>query len=211
MRYRRSIIVPMILQMIPMIPVIVALHFISAFGQSQKTDQSSPAAPDQKQKASYSSLVEKAKKQDPFLDFTALRLAFSETADYDPYGPNPELRTEMFKSLRAKQYENAIATAQKILAKAFINIDAHLVSAIACRETGKLDQAEYHKWIVEKLSDSIAASGDGKSFETAFVVVAINEEYALLRRFGLQMKSQALMHQKEHSFDQLTGVDPDTN
>ena len=42
------------------------------------------------------------------------------------------------------------------------------------------------------LMASVAASGDGKSPETAYKVIAVDEEYTFLNHIGAKLKSQAL-------------------
>jgi len=41
---------------------------------------------------------------------------------------------------------------------------------------------------------SVLGSGDGKSLETAFVVIAIDEEYAVMAALSLRLVSQALVN-----------------
>ena len=190
--------------------VFVLFNHAAFCRQSQLPNQQPPSASEAR-KSDYKALLNKAKAQDQSLDFTALRMAFADSAEYDPYGPDSDKRSEMFKALRGAQYDKAIEAADSILKKAFVNIDAHIACTIAYRETRKADRAEFHKWMASGLLKSILASGDGQTMETAFTVIAINEEYAILRELGLQMKSQALLHDKGHSYDSLTGVDRDTN
>jgi hypothetical protein len=58
--------------------------------------------------------------------------------------------------------------------------------------------------------DSILSSGDGRSHETAFVVIDISEEYDVLRRLGLQPAGQRLSFHKSGICDVLTVITPQT-
>jgi hypothetical protein len=57
-------------------------------------------------------------------------------------------------------------------------------------------------WI--SLVDSIVRQGDGKSFETAFQVISVDEEYAVLAVFGLVRVEQSLVEHGGSEFDVLT-------
>ncbi len=59
-----------------------------------------------------------------------------------------------------------------------------------------------------KLLDSIQNGGDGKTAQTAFVVMSVDEEYTLLRFLGYQMQSQGLEKTEGHTFDVLTVINP---
>jgi len=54
-------------------------------------------------------------------------------------------------------------------------------------------------------------SGDGKSIESAYVVIATDEEYALFNVLGLRGVSQALVNDKDHNYDRMDAVDRKTN
>jgi hypothetical protein len=51
------------------------------------------------------------------------------------------------------------------------------------------------------LIDSIRSSGDGKSPATAWVVISVDEEYAVLRALGFKPSGQSLLRQNGHSYD----------
>ena len=172
--------------------------------------QSPTPTPQATEKNSYQSLLEKVKKGDRTVDFTALRTAFYESPDYNPHTPMMTYRP-LYGALAQKNYAEAIKIAQSVLEKNFVEVNAHMVAQIAYQETGDAERAQFHKFVVEGLLNSIKSKGDGKSMETAFHVISINEEYGLLRSLGLRPIKQALMQDKGHFFDALTVVDPQTN
>jgi hypothetical protein len=124
------------------------------------------------EKLSYETLLERVKKQDPAVNFQELRLAYTETKQYSPYGGDRETRKAMFAALNAKEYENALASSEKILAANYLDINAHFGAFVANRELGHAEKSDYHKNIFQKLLKSISDSGDGKTMETAFVVIS---------------------------------------
>ena len=161
-------------------------------------------------KTKYDTLLEKVKQKDPSVNFTELRHAFYESPNYNPYAPMMSYRP-LNAAIAQKNYEEALKLAEGVFAKNFVEINAHIVAEIAYRETGNAEKAEFHKYMVEGLLNSIKASNDGKSKEKAFEVISINEEYGLIRSLGVRPINQALVEDKGHSYDVITVVDPQTN
>lgn len=158
--------------------------------------------------ASYDELLAQARGGDAAADFTALRYAYADSQYYNPYNPHEsELRTLMSKAYGEKDYPEAIKQAQAILDNDFVNIDAHIISDLSLRRLDRPQEAKFHEQIVHGLIQSIAASGDGKTPETAFVVIAISEEYSLLMMRGLKRTKQTLRRTGEHRYDQMSVED----
>ncbi|HKP36630.1 MAG TPA: DUF4919 domain-containing protein [Pyrinomonadaceae bacterium] len=179
-----------------------------ALGAATLQAQPKPA---QNQKASFADLLQRAKKGDQTLDFGALRFAYTETADYNPYNSNREERQKMFAGINAEQYQQVVASAEIILAKNFVDLNGQFGAFVGNRELGNTQKADLHKFLFEGLVHSIEKSGDGKSPETAFVVISVDEEYVLLNWMGLRATGQELVHQNGHSFDLMKAVDKKTN
>jgi hypothetical protein len=53
-------------------------------------------------KPTYQTLLERVKKNDHAVDFKELRLAYTDTPEYSPYGGDAESRKHMFEALNAK-------------------------------------------------------------------------------------------------------------
>jgi len=160
------------------------------------------------EKVSYDVLLERVKKQDAAVNFLELRLAYTETKQYNPYGGDRETRKAMFAALNGKQYDQALLSSEKILAANYLDINAHFGAYVANRELGNADKADYHKKIFLSLLKSISDSGDGKTMETAFVVISTDEEYALFNFMGVRPTTQALIEEKTHHYDKMTVTDP---
>ena len=65
--------------------------------------------------SNYESLLEKVKKGDAKVDFKALRMAFTETSAYAPYGPDSAEREAMFDALGKRDYSKAAQLAEVVL------------------------------------------------------------------------------------------------
>lgn len=159
-------------------------------------------------KVVYDVLLERVKKQDAAVNFQELRLAYTDTKQYSPYGGDRETRKAMFVALNGKLYDQALNSSETILAANYLDINAHFAAYLAHRELGHADKADYHKSIFQKLLKSISDSGDGKTMETAFVVISTDEEYALFNFMGVRPTAQELIEEKSHHYDKMTVTDP---
>ena len=178
---------------------------------SLAVNQEPPKKTQKAPKPSYPVLLERVKKSDATVDFRELRLAYTETPEYSPYGGDRDTRKKMFAALNAKEYGSAVAAAEKMLAQNFVEINAHFVAYVANRESGQAEKATFHKVMFDGLVKSITGSGDGRSPETAFVVISTDEEYTLFNVLGLRAGEQSLIAQNGHSFDRIAAGNSKTN
>jgi hypothetical protein len=162
-------------------------------------------------KPSFESLLELVKKRDPAADFTALRLAYFDNPPKKAGDADPKLTDSMLSAMRDKKYGKAIEYAEKIIQDKYVDINAHLVASAANKEQGDAEKEKFHKYVAGGLINSILNSGDGKKPETAFTVISTDEEYVILRYYGLMPERQALLEEKGHYYDRLDGVNPKTN
>ncbi len=161
------------------------------------------------EKSKYDVLLEKVKQKDPSVNFTELRLAFYESPNYNPYAPMLTYRP-MNAALAQKNFKEALKIADSVLAKNFVEINAHLTAQIAHQELGNTERAQFHKFMADGLLNSIKSNFDGKSVDSAYEVISINEEYGLIRTVGLRPIRQGLVENKGRRFDAITVVDPQT-
>ncbi|MCX5735943.1 MAG: DUF4919 domain-containing protein [candidate division NC10 bacterium] len=154
----------------------------------------------------------RAKARDALLEFRAVRAAYAELPLEQRQGRlrAGKLQSEMLEALQRRDLDRALERAQTLLALCYVDIDAHVVASIVYRQHGDLDRANDHQWIANGLARSILDSGDGKSPETAFEVISVDEEYALFRVLGLRPTGQALMSQAGHSYDVMRMLNPRT-
>jgi len=172
---------------------------------------SPPPAAAQTAGPSYDDLVARAKRGVD-VDFRALREAYAASPRYDPYdGPAMRLKTPLFDAFAAKNCQRATGIATQILDADYVNIDAHLIADRCYRELGDIAQADAHGALARGLLDAIAATGDGRSPETAFVVIAVEEEYSFLRAQGYEVSEQALVNYAGNRVDRVEATDTDTS
>jgi hypothetical protein len=158
----------------------------------------------------YESLLERVKKEDPKVDFTALRMASVDRPAGKGGAEPSELRHKLFPALGEKNYDQALELAAKVLAGNYLDLDAHIVSALACEAKHDAAGARLHNYVAEGLARSILASGDGKAFDTAYVVISVDEEYTILRILGWHVKEQHLQSADGHHYDEMDVFNPKT-
>jgi hypothetical protein len=158
-------------------------------------------------KPTYRDLLGRVKKSDAKVDFTALRTAYTQTPDYNPYDDDRESRDEMSDAFARKDFQNAVKQADKLLSKNYVDPEAHRVAASAHAELKNNEQAKFHSYVRDGLVQSLLKSGDGKSPKTAYVVIATSEEYALMHALGVRPLRQALMQEQGHRYDRQDGED----
>jgi len=181
--------------------LVLSFTFSPAVGFSLQSPQDKP---------SYETLLERVKKRDPAADFTALRLAYFDNPPKKSGDADPKLGDSMMAAIRDKKYAKALEYAEKIIENKYVDINAHLIASVANKEQGDAEKEQFHRYVADGLIKSILASGDGKKPETAYTVISTEEEYVILRVYGLMPQRQALLEEKGHYYDRLDAVDPKT-
>lgn len=158
---------------------------------------------------SYASIVERLTAGDRDVDFTRLRMAFTETPAYR--GMMMAAYQALWQPLAKGDFPQALAVAEKVLAQNYAEPNAHMVASLAYGQTGQREKAEFHRFVANGLLGSITSVGDGQSQETPYEVIDISEEYALLRSMSLQPKSVGSGFLEDGQvIDSMTAVDPRT-
>ena len=158
----------------------------------------------------YEQLLARAKTGEPGVDYQALRFAYAAKPDFDPYGlAGAGHRDAMFKAYQVGDCATAVKEAAQLLDANFVNMDAHIISDMCYGRLGNQTERAREHAIAAGLIRSIMGSGDGKTQQTAFVVISVDEEYSLLRLLGLKPGRQSLVEGDGHKFDQLDTTKPD--
>jgi Domain of unknown function (DUF4919) len=153
--------------------------------------------------ASYDDYVAQVKAGNLDIDYAAFRMAYAASPKYEPYGAAMIQSAQMRKTYAAGDCPAAMAQAKEVLELNFVQIDAHMITANCQKKAGNDEEALREKTIFVELIKSVLKSGDGKSPETAFVVIAIDEEYSLLSALALVRVRQALVNHGGSAFDRI--------
>jgi len=133
---------------------------------------------------------------DPSLDvtqLTKLRMDFAAQKDYSPdWASNPD-RHAVYEALRANHPDDVIRLGEAWLAKNPVDAEVYMLLAISQRQ--KDDLPAYYRSIslFYGLLRSITSTGDGLTPATAFKVIAVPEEYFVIRDIGAKVVAQALV------------------
>lgn len=159
----------------------------------------------------YADLLALARQNPDTADFRALRLAYADSPEYNPYPARHPAEAAITATLRENDWMSALPAVLDFLEAHYLDIAAHFTAVRIYNQLNQPDQETYHRTFARRLLNSIVASGDGRSPETAFVVISISEEYALLRLLGAHLQMQSLVRHEGHSFDVLKAEVPQTS
>lgn len=163
--------------------------------------------PSQENLSEYASILARVKNGDLSIDFQRLRYSYMDSPERHAAKATIKERQDMITSLNKKDYKKAVQKADVVLANEFVDMDAQFVEAVAHRELQETEKADFHKAVFNGLLKSITDSGDGKSKESAFVVISVDEEYVVLRVMGLRPNKQSVAHDGGHSYDVMETID----
>ena len=102
------------------------------------------------------------------------------------------------------------------VAERVVELDAVLEARLALEKAGDKEGAEYERYLSQGMVASVLATGDGKTWKTAYEVYAVSEEYDVLFAAGLVKVDQGTIDGttkdgKVKSFDVITARDPQTD
>lgn len=149
---------------------------------------------------SYNDLVTKAIDNPQNAPFGDIRISYSESSIYSPYSQLEEIQ-EMGKLLNANKNDQVIKLTQKYIQTYFAELDFHYYAMVAYKNLNNENGFNWHRFVLNQLVNSILKSGDGKSTKTAFVVIAVREEYSFMGLLGIDHSGQHLVNEKGHSYD----------
>lgn len=129
-------------------------------------------------------------------DFDELRWSYGDRDDFGLVCEQDRPLEEAFDALEAQEWQRILELSDPWLAQCLVDVDLHLLRAIALGELGRSSESRQQLRWRDGLVESVLRTGDGKTPETAWVVISVGEEYSMLRALGMQVKSQALT--REH-------------
>lgn len=159
----------------------------------------------------YAAMVEKIKDESPDADFLALRMSYAETENYKLYlGPKVKETQALLDAIKSGNYQKCIDMAEDIMTYNYTSLNAHFAAFLCNNQQKNIEQAEYHKYVVKGLMDSIGNSGNGQSPETAFVTISTEELQAFIQLMGFQIKNQSLLDKDGKTYEVMSVVNPKT-
>jgi hypothetical protein len=154
--------------------------------------------------ATYTELLAAAQRSPELADYTALRMAYAASPEYAPYGlvhSDNGLWKAINVALKQDDLAAVVQACNRLLDKYALDLKTHMIATWAHDRLGNSILANHHTQFGQGVLKSLMESGDGLSFETAFVVIDIREEYFILQLLGAEMKVQALAEHQGSWFD----------
>jgi len=148
--------------------------------------------------------VQKALQNPESADFIALRQAYAESLEHDPYAQKGELPSALARlreAVSGSDNRRIAAEAEAVLTLNPTFLRAHMAASAAYERLGDAMQAERHRCFVQGWLDALVAAGDGRSIATAFPVLSLDEEFALLQVAGWEAVGRRAAEENGHVFD----------
>lgn len=126
-------------------------------------------------------------------DFSALRVQIGWSDDYRSLCENDRPLRRMVELMNKEKWTKAAELGLPWLQSCPVDIRVHFYTGISLSNAGKGTESEHHIDWMRGLMNSVVASGDGKTPETAYITISVSEEYDVLEIFGLKPVSQGLL------------------
>jgi hypothetical protein len=119
-----------------------------------------------------------------------------------------DLEIALTRAFDSGDNEKIVDVTSKYLMGDQADIRAHLLRALALRKLGREKEANFHREVAIGLIESIVRTGDGRSFDTAWTVYRVKEEYEVLKASGYRVERQSLTSHGNRNFDVLDARKP---
>lgn len=136
-------------------------------------------------------------------DFVALRVAYIDSEMYQPTG-HYTYQKLIGRTNSATEFDDVVRICEKLLDNNPMDLEVRMMLDYAYEQIDQYDLAAKHRTFIEGMLRAIFESGDGRSMESAWQVIAVAEEYTLLSVMGLKLESQSLLNEGDYFYDMLT-------
>lgn len=142
-------------------------------------------------------------------EYQCLYYGYSFSDSYSPYGESDDENSFM-KHYQKENYGKALPYGLKVLKENPINPKITFKVAVCYNQAGDKNMARFYANRYYSFLDAIYSSGDGKSIETAYVVLSVGDEYEILAEKELQVTQQSLVgHTDVMTLDTKSQKGPD--
>src|SRR5262249_1360832 len=142
-------------------------------------------------------------------DVRECRFAVTRTDRYAPYDRDAlEEDDGLEEAVQRADWVNLLARARSALERCYVRSRPHSTASWACGVLGDDLGQRHHKECFIRLLKSIMDSGDGRTPETAFVVIGVWEEHDLLNAMELRRTWKTRLRLGDRWVDRLTVQSP---
>lgn len=159
---------------------------------------------------SYEQLLAKVKNGGS-ADYKALRFAYAKRPDVGNPDAFIKAQAAMLKAYNEKKFKDAIKVAEEIQKTTFVDMNSHVIAAMAYQGLGDAKKAKFHESIYLGLVNSILDGADGNTTKTAYVVISPAEELVLLNALELARGTREIVTEDGSSYSLHTALDKAAN
>lgn len=143
----------------------------------------------------YPTLMERFQKFDSTLtaqDFHHIYYGNYFQLEYLPYSTN-ESQKQLYNLLRTREFNEALIHGKLAFTQEPLNLKVLFGMYVCYSNLGETKLADNYLFLYYGLLSALFNSGDGKSVETAFVVLSVDDEYEMVASLNLRVKKQELV------------------
>jgi hypothetical protein len=177
--------------------VILVLQSVLSFGQNNTI--LIPGFNDK-----YSKYVKQLEEGKTDIDYVNFRNSFLDSKQFNLKGSAYDsLKKLVYDDIEKKNYQGVISLTKAMLSIDYTSLFAHKYLQQTYKILGDtINRKKYHD-IEFGLLLSITKSGDGKTCETGWHVIQIEEEYFILNIFGAELQIQSLISSGKNMCDRM--------
>lgn len=154
----------------------------------------------------YHQLVERVLGGDAAIDYTALRLAYAFTDQYDPYAVHTRAPVaDALKAMNAGDCAMALKKSDELLKTDFTIVALHVMRNTCFMRMKDQAKADLSLAIARGLVASLSTNADGRSRETAYAVVSQREESFVLFESDVAVTTQSTIKANGRVYDVVNG------
>ena len=144
----------------------------------------------------YSAFVGQLEGGETNINYTEFRESFLESQQFKSAGTqSPDLSTlrkQMRELMRQAKYAEIINLTKRMLSIDYTDMEAHKILQQTYKILGDMPNSQKYHDIEFGLLNSIMRKGDGRTCESAWPVIQINEEYFILQMLGAKLQKQSM-------------------
>ncbi|MBN1379203.1 MAG: DUF4919 domain-containing protein [Gammaproteobacteria bacterium] len=138
-------------------------------------------------------------------------MSYTDTSAYKLYSDSePKLVNPVLGALSINDCDRGLASASDLLDLNFVSLTGHYAAMVCNLKLNMEETSRYHQYILKGLMESIGNSGDGRSPESAYIVISASELKTFIQLIGLKIESQSLLSQNDKTFEVMRVSHPDT-
>jgi TonB family protein len=192
--------------------IALVLMLIAGGLMTAQTSDTTPSEEQRKAEREYAEMLGRIQQGDMTVDFRAFRVSGAIKSGSHGSVLETSERAAFRNVASSGDWVGALDLAKKALERNYASPIAHFDAMSAYLALRKTEEAAAHEKILNALLESIRQSGDGKSPETAYFVVTVQEEYIFLNRvLRVRATSQNWVKKDGHFYDRLSVPDATTN